>query len=71
MNKAESRDEIARKRVTYLMKTPMKTLVKSRKYKQWIKECIKEHGHGWWYFSDTTVNRRRPWLWRFKDGKEE
>jgi hypothetical protein len=74
MNKAQSRDELARNRVTFLMKTPIKTLIRSTKYKKLIKEFIKEHGRAWWYFcgsgSSMKSHRTKPWLWRFKDGKE-
>lgn len=53
------------------MKTPINELVKSKKYKQLLKDSTKEMGRAWWYFSNVTIhNRKKPWIWQFKEGEE-
>jgi len=66
----KSKDEIARSKVSFLMKTPIEKLLKSKIYKKMIKESTKEHGRAWYYFTNISVGSKKPWLWRFKDGKD-
>ena len=66
-----SRDQEARQRVTFLMKTTIKELIKSKKYKQFVKDSTKEMGRAWWHFANITQrNHKTPWMWRFKEGEE-
>ena len=67
----KSKDEQARQRVTFLMKTPINKLIKSRIYDNFVKESISENGRAWWFFTNVSVhNRKEPWLWQFKGGKD-
>ncbi len=61
-----SKDAQLRKRITFLMKTPMDEVVNSWYYHRLCYHCIKDNGNGWWYFHRVVIhNRKIPWMWQF------
>lgn len=69
-----NRKDIDRNRVSFLMKTPIEELVKSKKYKKMLKDSEKEMGRSWWYFHNIKPSaytyKDKPWLWQFKEGED-
>jgi len=42
---------------SFLMTVNWKDLPKHPKWKKFVKECIKEHGRGWWYKPDSNFRK--------------